>query len=144
MSRVTRIQGPAKELSSLESSFGAEEGTRTPTPLRVHGPEPCASANSATSALKAEAGTPPPILYSTNPRPHGQTSRGIGYRASQNCPLHHCQCNCGTHRAGAVRTLGCAHGGGTWGRRVYMGVCTWWGEVGKGRGGRSRAVGSEP
>src|SRR5947207_3200767 len=30
---------------------GAEEGTRTPTPLRVHGPEPCASANSATSAL---------------------------------------------------------------------------------------------
>src|SRR5215831_12012908 len=30
--------------------FGAEEGTRTPTPLRVHGPEPCASANSATSA----------------------------------------------------------------------------------------------
>ena len=52
MSRVTRIQGPAKELSSLESSFGAEEGTRTPTPLRVHGPEPCASANSATSARK--------------------------------------------------------------------------------------------
>src|SRR5882724_10231330 len=31
--------------------IGAEEGTRTPTPLRVHGPEPCASANSATSAL---------------------------------------------------------------------------------------------
>src|ERR1700733_216438 len=31
---------------------GAEEGTRTPTPLRVHGPEPCASANSATSARK--------------------------------------------------------------------------------------------
>ncbi len=30
--------------------YGAEEGTRTPTPLRVHGPEPCASANSATSA----------------------------------------------------------------------------------------------
>src|SRR5437899_6980295 len=29
---------------------GAEEGTRTPTPLRAHGPEPCASANSATSA----------------------------------------------------------------------------------------------
>jgi hypothetical protein len=23
---------------------GAEEGTRTPTPLRAHGPEPCASA----------------------------------------------------------------------------------------------------
>src|SRR5271157_2442724 len=32
------------------SRSGAEEGTRTPTPLRVHGPEPCASANSATSA----------------------------------------------------------------------------------------------
>src|SRR5271166_5251974 len=30
--------------------LGAIEGTRTPTPLRVHGPEPCASANSATSA----------------------------------------------------------------------------------------------
>ena len=29
---------------------GAEEGTRTPTPLRVRGPEPRASANSATSA----------------------------------------------------------------------------------------------
>ena len=31
-------------------NFGAEEGTRTPTPLRVRGPEPRASANSATSA----------------------------------------------------------------------------------------------
>ena len=34
----------------LRRTFGAEEGTRTPTPLRAHGPEPCASANSATSA----------------------------------------------------------------------------------------------
>ena len=34
-----------------KNKAGAEEGTRTPTPLRVHGPEPCASANSATSAL---------------------------------------------------------------------------------------------
>ena len=34
-----------------KKNSGAEEGTRTPTPLRVHGPEPCASANSATSAL---------------------------------------------------------------------------------------------
>ena len=33
-----------------DGGIGAEEGTRTPTPLRVHGPEPCASANSATSA----------------------------------------------------------------------------------------------
>ena len=38
--------------------IGAEEGTRTPTPLRVHGPEPCASANSATSAREsAQAGS---------------------------------------------------------------------------------------
>ena len=37
-------------------SAGAEEGTRTPTPLRVHGPEPCASANSATSASKLLSG----------------------------------------------------------------------------------------
>jgi hypothetical protein len=37
---------------------GAEEGTRTPTPLRVHGPEPCASANSATSALMGARQTP--------------------------------------------------------------------------------------
>src|SRR5580658_493499 len=36
---------------------GAEEGTRTPTPLRVRGPEPRASANSATSAREtAQAG----------------------------------------------------------------------------------------
>src|SRR5260370_39850133 len=38
--------------------FGAEEGTRTPTPLRVHGPEPCASANAATSALKSARESP--------------------------------------------------------------------------------------
>jgi hypothetical protein len=31
-------------------SLGAEGGTRTPTPLRAHDPESCASANSATSA----------------------------------------------------------------------------------------------
>ena len=34
----------------LAKNPGAEEGTRTPTPLRVRGPEPRASANSATSA----------------------------------------------------------------------------------------------
>src|SRR5215470_18069493 len=38
------------ERSDKQLGTGAEEGTRTPTPLRVHGPEPCASANSATSA----------------------------------------------------------------------------------------------
>src|SRR2546426_6888500 len=32
---------------------GAEGGTRTPTPLRAHDPESCASANSATSARRA-------------------------------------------------------------------------------------------
>src|ERR1039458_7903292 len=37
--------------------FGAEEGTRTPTPLRVRGPGARASANSATSAREtAQAG----------------------------------------------------------------------------------------
>ena len=34
----------------IPGNVGAEEGTRTPTPLRVRGPEPRASANSATSA----------------------------------------------------------------------------------------------
>ena len=34
----------------LADSTGAEGGTRTPTPLRAHDPESCASANSATSA----------------------------------------------------------------------------------------------
>src|SRR5215813_238695 len=35
---------------------GAEGGTRTPTPLRAHDPESCASANSATSAQRASLG----------------------------------------------------------------------------------------
>jgi hypothetical protein len=39
--------------------FGAIEGTRTPTPLRVHGPEPCASANSATMASSSTRETAP-------------------------------------------------------------------------------------
>ena len=51
---------------------GAIEGTRTPTPLRVHGPEPCASANSATMAsglslqrrlILAVSGRPTPLFY---------------------------------------------------------------------------------
>ena len=41
-----RISGFTKH----DSVSGAIEGTRTPTPLPVHGPEPCASANSATMA----------------------------------------------------------------------------------------------
>src|SRR5579864_3227128 len=36
--------------STISLKLGAIEGTRTPTPLPVHGPEPCASANSATMA----------------------------------------------------------------------------------------------
>ena len=48
-----RLAGKSARPSAIQATFkiiGAEEGTRTPTPLRVHGPEPCASANSATSA----------------------------------------------------------------------------------------------
>ncbi len=39
-----------REYRMKKKTVGAIEGTRTPTPLRVHGPEPCASANSATMA----------------------------------------------------------------------------------------------
>src|SRR5579859_7948488 len=42
-----RVQSPG---FYMNGTIGAEEGTRTPTPLPVHGPEPCASANSATMA----------------------------------------------------------------------------------------------
>src|SRR2546430_11486448 len=48
--RVDSQAAQIAERNGVEKLFGAEEGTRTPTPLRVHGPEPCASANSATSA----------------------------------------------------------------------------------------------
>src|SRR5947209_19171121 len=46
---------PVRKVRSGRKKTGAEEGTRTPTPLRVHGPEPCASANSATSASECLA-----------------------------------------------------------------------------------------
>src|SRR6266403_1720984 len=49
------------------ASLGAEGGTRTPTPLRAHDPESCASANSATSARRASF-----IIPSRD----GQSSRG--------------------------------------------------------------------
>src|ERR1017187_5709343 len=53
-SRVcARILSSWVDILFIGKALGAEEGTRTPTPLRVHGPEPCASANSATSALLA-------------------------------------------------------------------------------------------
>ncbi len=48
---------------------GAIEGTRTPTPLPVHGPEPCASANSATMA----------IWTATQRRPRGRRVRKTNY-----------------------------------------------------------------
>ena len=44
VSQTVRVERAVTELS------GAEGGTRTPTPLRAHDPESCASANSATSA----------------------------------------------------------------------------------------------
>jgi hypothetical protein len=47
-----RFQLDCAETDKNSPWLGAEEGTRTPTPLRVHGPEPCASANSATSAMR--------------------------------------------------------------------------------------------
>src|SRR5229473_8557950 len=50
------LLGPASQLENR----GAIEGTRTPTPLRVHGPEPCASANSATMAWILLRQLPPP------------------------------------------------------------------------------------
>ena len=49
-SSATGSRGRETIGSDGNKNLGAEEGTRTPTPLRVHGPEPCASANSATSA----------------------------------------------------------------------------------------------
>src|SRR5437660_7303708 len=51
--RLSAGESPA---STHSRTFGAEEGTRTPTPLRVHGPEPCASANSATPASETLRG----------------------------------------------------------------------------------------
>src|ERR1700758_1053576 len=45
---LEKAEGPQENSSELT---GAIEGTRTPTPLPVHGPEPCASANSATMAM---------------------------------------------------------------------------------------------
>jgi hypothetical protein len=41
----------SQEKNQEKNFVGAIEGTRTPTPLPVHGPEPCASANSATMAI---------------------------------------------------------------------------------------------
>src|SRR6267154_4106047 len=52
MDNAERTAQETKELiSPRKNLFGAIEGTRTPTPLPVHGPEPCASANSATMAI---------------------------------------------------------------------------------------------
>src|SRR5580658_10843413 len=61
------------------SAFGAIEGTRTPTPLRVHGPEPCASANSATMA-KSDSVTGRPLR-----RPFQERTTIIFYRGIGDC-----------------------------------------------------------
>src|SRR3954453_86436 len=50
MTKLNRRQARASRSQLIQERLGAEEGTRTPTPLRVRGPEPRASANSATSA----------------------------------------------------------------------------------------------
>ena len=47
---AVRAAGPGKPPPINSLSCGAEERTRTSTGLRPHGPEPCASASSATSA----------------------------------------------------------------------------------------------
>src|SRR6267154_5130427 len=64
MDNAERTAQETKELiSPRKNFFGAIEGTRTPTPLPVHGPEPCASANSATMAIwtcNAAAAVRPP------------------------------------------------------------------------------------
>ena len=57
----------ASHRGQLIAVVGAEGGTRTPTPLRAHDPESCASANSATSARRASF-----IIPSRD----GQSSRG--------------------------------------------------------------------
>src|ERR1700719_3175565 len=49
--RANAKQHSRTRLRRREKCLGAIEGTRTPTPLPVHGPEPCASANSATMAI---------------------------------------------------------------------------------------------
>ena len=59
-----------REMSSWKTTNGAIEGTRTPTPLPVHGPEPCASANSATMAIldcNAAAAARPPSQEDQRP-----------------------------------------------------------------------------
>ena len=60
---------------------GAEEGTRTPTPLRVRGPEPRASANSATSAQytsSAFSAEPAATLSVANAEPSVKYAGEIG------------------------------------------------------------------
>ena len=55
---LAAVSGRIRERVTTNQNRGAIEGTRTPTPLRVHGPEPCASANSATSASDYSAVRP--------------------------------------------------------------------------------------
>src|SRR5437763_2731304 len=75
---------PRKLLNTrTDKSCGAEEGTRTPTPLRVHGPEPCASANSATSA----AATSPVERSRKNCISIVQAGRALSNRSQENAPV---------------------------------------------------------
>ncbi len=87
---------------------GAAEGTRTPTPLPEHGPEPCASANSATAALISKLSR----VFAGQPR-----GRGARWRTGENGRAVHAAA--GTHWAGRVhhgadrrRTRGLARTGG--------------------------------
>src|SRR6202035_2589069 len=65
--------GPSTYPAPREQLLGAIEGTRTPTPLRVHGPEPCASANSATSAFEMRR----PVLRQRSDRDYFYILTGI-------------------------------------------------------------------
>ena len=89
------ILSVAKDLkveSTCSRFAGAIEGTRTPTPLRVHGPEPCASANSATMAISDRDATV------SSRRPSRKGLRVIFYRRSAGCQTADCYGKC--HQAG--------------------------------------------
>jgi hypothetical protein len=81
-----------EELDQPEIVRGAIEGTRTPTPLRVHGPEPCASANSATMAKRDWDAA----IFSRPPSRKGL--RVIFYSGSAGCQTPDCHGKC--HQAG--------------------------------------------
>src|ERR1700678_2998828 len=77
--------------------FGAIEGTRTPTPLPVHGPEPCASANSATMAILDR----PIFGPAMQRRPEGRRVSKINFSILQ---AHHRLSNAGVRERAFVRS----------------------------------------